>query len=358
MGSGGAERVAATLANAWVDKGYEVILMPTFSGRGVCFYQLDPLVRLVFLADLIKRPSPFKLVAYLQRSWKLRQFVRGEAPDVLVSFLTNVNVMVTLATRGLGIKTLVSERIDPFHMPISCVWKILRALAYPLASGLVVQTEAVASKYKTLWRPLPAITVIGNPVPESLSVPPVWHSADQPIKRLLAIGRLDDNQKGFDILIRVFSRLQEQHPDWVLRIVGEGSLRGVLEELVTQLGLDGRVELPGRTDGIKNEFLGAEAFVLASRYEGFPNALLEAMAVGVPSVAVDCPSGPKEISENGRAAMLVPPDDEQALYGALDTLMRDRELRLHFSDVGRKSVLERFALDKVLAQWQQAWIEK
>jgi glycosyltransferase involved in cell wall biosynthesis len=203
---------------------------------------------------------------------------------------------------------------------------------------------------------MPEIRVIGNPIPGEFFMPPLWRHTDRPIKRLLAIGRLHQ-EKGYETLLKVFSKLEKKHPTWVLRIVGEGPLRELLEDSIAQLDLTGRVELPGYTHNIKSELLESELFVLSSHYEGFPNALLEAMATGVPSVTVNCPSGPREISEDGAAAILVPPDDEQALHDTLDIAMSDPQLRLNLSSAGRKSVIERFSLDKVLAQWERVFME-
>lgn len=351
MGAGGAERVAATLVNAWSASGHDVILVPTFSGRGECFYPITTATRLVFLADLAGTLRGGPLRAYLQRLRALRYFLREQRPDVIVSFLSNVNVMALAASRGLGVRTVVCERIDPFEMPVGRSLNILRALLYPLASQLVVQTEAVAEKFRELRRPVPPITVIGNPIPDEFaaSVPQVPR-APGTRKRLLAVGRLSE-QKAFDYLIQAFATLARQHSDWTLRIVGEGPDRAELEALVVRLGISGRVELPGRCAGIESEYRAADAFVLTSRFEGFPNALLEAMASGLPCVTTDCPSGPSEISEQGRSALLVPVGDIGALACALDKLMGDAALRHTLAALARQSVMDRFSLERVLERW-------
>ncbi len=120
MAAGGAERVAATLSNRWSDMGYNVILLPTYSGRGECFYKIHHLTRLIFLADLVGRVRINGLVGYIKRVLALRRFIEMEKPDVLVSFLTNVNVTVLLSTLGLGIRTIICERTAPFEMTTSC----------------------------------------------------------------------------------------------------------------------------------------------------------------------------------------------------------------------------------------------
>jgi len=213
----------------------------------------------------------------------------------------------------------------------------------------MVQTHAVATKYASSGWVLPRVRVIPNPVPEQ-EVDIQRHARVREMKRLLAVGRLDE-QKQFDMLIKVFASLAQRHTHWSLRIVGEGPLRAALQQQIAELGLEERVTLPGRTAHIAEALAESDTFVLTSKYEGFPNALLEAMAVGLPCVTFDCPSGPREMTMGGQTALLVPFNDEQALESALERLMLDADLRQTLGSLARASVLERFALKKVLAQW-------
>lgn len=348
MSSGGAERVASTLANAWTARGDQVTLMPTFSGRGECFYELSPEVRLIYLADLVS--SRVRTWAnQFARLRALRRFMAIERPDIIVSFLSNVNVAAVVASLGLGIPVIICERIDPFVMPTSHWLQIACRFTYPFANVLMVQTQAVATKYATSGWSLKRLRVIANPVSEQMLN--IQHRiSDTTMKRLLSIGRLDE-QKQFDVLIKVFANLIQSHINWSLRIVGEGHLRTALQQQITELGLDARVELAGRLTTIDKELARADIFALTSKYEGFPNVLLEAMTVGLPCVSFDCPSGPRELSMDGQVALLVPPNDEQALELALERLMLDADLRQTLGSQARASVLERFSLEKILQQW-------
>ena len=348
LGSGGAERVAVTLSSAWADRGDHVTLMPTFSGRGECFYPTPSAVNLVYLADLVPNKNT-GFFSKLRRILALRKFIVTCKPDIIISFLTNVNVASIAASIKLKIPIVVCERSDPFIHPISTFLNLTRRFSYPFASALVVQTNAVSSKYASTGIPNPRLFVIPNPVPSLITKTQHIGSNDS-LKRLIAIGRLDEG-KQFGMLLNVFAKLSVKHLDWSLRIVGDGPMRSNLLQHIDDLGLKGRVELPGRSNAIEFELAAADAFVMTSKFEGFPNALVEAMGIGLPCVAFDCPSGPREISMDGQVAVLVPLNDEQAMTQALDRLMNDKGFRKYLGSRARDSVIERFSVANILKQW-------
>ncbi|MDK9704691.1 MAG: glycosyltransferase family 4 protein [Sulfuritalea sp.] len=354
MSAGGAERVASTLANAWALRGDQVVLMPTFAGRLECYYDLSSYVRLVYLADRVTTRTR-SAVNQFSRLCALRRFIASEQPAVIVSFLPNVNIAAVIASVGLDIPIVVCERTDPFVCPSPLKLRVACRFAYPFADALMVQTQAVASKYILSGRALRRIRVIPNPVPpQFVELVPLGGRPGG--RRLLAVGRLSI-EKQFDVLIRVFARLASSHSDWSLKIIGEGPLRTDLQQQIVALRLQSSVELCGRVADIADEFAHADAFVLTSGFEGFPNALLEAMAAGLPCVTFDCPSGPREITMDGQVALLVAPNDEVALELALERLMSDDELRKVLGIAARASVFQRFALKEVLQKWDSLFRE-
>jgi len=191
--------------------------------------------------------------------------------------------------------------------------------------------------------------VIPNPVAPSPS-----HGQDEnahlSAKSIVAVGRLHQ-QKGFDVLIEAFSKCVRKHPGWRLVIFGEGPEREMLESLVSRLGLEGKVSLPGRVRNPERVIGAAEIFVLSSRYEGFPNALLEAMTCGLPVIATDCHSGPAEIIRDGEDGLLVPVEDSGTISGVLIRLMDDPDERNRLGGNARTSV-ERFSLPNVMEKWE------
>jgi glycosyltransferase involved in cell wall biosynthesis len=303
MDGGGAERVAALLCNAWIPKGHEVVLVPTYSGRGGCTYPLDPGVGVEYLADLTTtrfgRSPVGRLIA-------LRRALQSLRPDVVVSFLTNVNVAAILAAGGVPV--IVSERIYPPLMPLPRFWQFMRRVTYARAARVVMQTaQGLAWLKKEIPRARGA--VIGNPLVMPLPhLPPVIEPAEvvpAQAKLLLSVGRLDP-QKNFTLLIEAFGRVAAEFPDWWLAILGEGGERDALEEAAERTGAGDRIVLPGRTGDVGMWYERASAFALTSRFEGFPNALLEALGHAVPSLSVDCPSGPADLMQRPGLGVLLP----------------------------------------------------
>lgn len=352
MQGGGAERVAALLCNHWAEQGHQVMLVPTFSGRGECLYPLDQRVRLVYLADRVGTTRK-SLLSLLRRLLAMRTLVREWSPDCVVSFLSQVNVATLLATRGLKVPVVVSERTYPPAMPLGRIWSRLRRWSYPWAATVVMQTRR-GGDWLAAACPKACSAVIPNPCVYPL---PVSEPRVAPVVRvipnrrvLLAVGRLGE-EKGFSGLIGAFAQLALRFPDWDLVILGEGVERAALEARVERLALDGRVVLPGRVGNLSDWYRRAEFYVMSSRFEGFPNTLLEAMAHGLPAVSFDCETGPSDIIRDGTDGVLVPPvKGEVGLAHAMAAIMEDNDRR---EAMGREAVAvrRRFSPARVMSAW-------
>lgn len=354
MQGGGAERVAALLCNHWVGRGHEVMLVPTFSGRGECLYPLDERVQLVYLADCVgtTRRTPWTMV---RRLLAMRRLVKEFGAHAVVSFLTDVNVATLCVTRGLNVTVVVAERIYPPAFPLSRFWARMRRWSYPWASAVVMQTQRGLD---WLNQSIPASPgyVIPNPnvFPLPGGEPRVSPTAVVAHDRnvLLAVGRLED-QKQFALLIRAFSDLARRYPVWDLVVLGEGSQRAMLESQLAATAVAHHVHLPGRVGNLADWYERADVYVMSSRFEGFPNTLMEAMAHGLPAVSFDCDTGPADLISDGIDGYLVPPSKgAQGLADRLGALMADAEKRDVMSQQAVK-VRERFSMDKVAAQWSQ-----
>lgn len=351
LGSGGAERVATTLCRAWVERGDDVILVPTFSGGGKPFYVLDERVKLRYLSDEVG-PALGSSKHYGRRLMALRRMIWDQQPDVVVSFLPNVNIAAIIATAFTGIPCVVCERSDPTARAMPWIWRRACQLLYRFADCVAVQTEAVAERIGELYGDLKRVAVVPNPLPQALVSWPIASSKTVGPRVLLSLGRLASGKR-VDLVISAFAELVPTHPDWVLRIYGDGPMASSLANQLATYPVKIRecIQLLGATTDPWTVMQAADAFVLASEVEGFPNALLEAMGLGLPCVTTDCRSGPREISQHGQDALLVPVGDLDALTQALGRLMGDADLRQTLGSRARTSVHERYRLGTVLTIW-------
>jgi glycosyltransferase involved in cell wall biosynthesis len=345
---GGAARVAVNLTRAWAEMGRNVTLLTVDAGRNDAFYPVHPSARHQPLGLLADSANPLAAAARnLGRVWKLRQAIRASRPDLLVSFLDRNNVMALLACRTLpGLPVIVSERTDPSQRPIGYAWERLRRWTYPWADCLVVQSRHAMDYFPPAVRA--RTRVIANAVlAPALDGPPPPRG---PRRMAVTMGRLHP-VKGHDLLIEAFAALAGVRPEWDLAIYGEGPARADLEALVRERGLEGRVRLPGQTDQVEARLREADLFVLPSRAEGFPNALAEAMACGLPVVSFDCHSGPSELIRDGVDGVLVPAGDVAALSRAMAGLMAAPEQRARFAEAAPE-VVTRFSEASILARWE------
>ena len=349
LAAGGAERVASTLINYWVGAGEQVTLV-TFDSVEKDFYRIDARVKrnALGLTNESKNRREF-IFNNLRRVKSLRAFFRSFEFDVVVSFIDKTNVLVLLATLGLGVPVIVSERIDPREYAIGTIAACLRRALYPCARALVVQTDGIGQWARRIVK-REVIHVIPNPISEQF-LGSHRSNGTRAYHTVVAIGRME-LQKGFDRLLVAFGKCADRHPDWTLRILGEGTERPSLQELAIKLGLESRIRLDTVTKEPERVLRDSDLFVLSSRYEGFPTVLLEAMACGLPVISFDCPTGPREMIRDGIDGVLVPPDDVEALAKAMDGLMGTQEERQLLA-ARAVEISERFGLPRVMAMWSE-----
>jgi glycosyltransferase involved in cell wall biosynthesis len=349
LSSGGAERVASNLINYWVGAGEQATLV-TLDSVEKDFYRIDARVKRIALGLTSESDNWREFIGNnLRRAQSLRALFRSSEFDVVVSFMDKVNVLVLLATLGLGVPVIVSEQIDPRKDSVGRVTAGLRRVVYPSARAVVVQTAGISQWARRIVRK-ERIYVIPSPISEQFlgSRESNGTSAHHTV---VAMGRMEP-QKGFDRLLTAFAKCAGRHPEWTLRIVGEGTERPRLYALVVKLGLESRVRLDTVTKEPEKVLRDSDLFVLSSRYEGFPNVLLEAMACGLPVISFDCQTGPREMIRDGIDGVLVPPDDVEALAKAMDSLMSAQQERQRLA-ARAVEVSDRFALPRVMAMWSE-----
>ncbi|MEN3354202.1 MAG: GalNAc-alpha-(1-_4)-GalNAc-alpha-(1-_3)-diNAcBac-PP-undecaprenol [Betaproteobacteria bacterium] len=345
LSTGGAERVISLLANYWAGRGEDVSLI-TIDSAASDSYPLDTRVRRLPLGLVADSGGYIAAVANNRRRIiALRAAIKATGARVAVSFGEHANVQLLLATRFSGVRCVISERTDPAQHHIAAIWRVLRRMTYPMADALVVQTKALLPWARTIVRKERA-HVIPNPVRDMRHV-----TAGQSLERaakIVAAGRLVA-AKGFDVLLEAFALLARQLPQCRLVILGEGPERERLMKLARTLQITEKVSLPGRVAEPGEVLTDASLFVLSSLYEGFPNALLEAMACGVPVISTAC-RGPVEIITHEVDGLLVPVSSAAELAAAMLRLMKDEPLRRKLADHAR-AVCSRYRLESIVQEW-------
>jgi len=341
---GGAERQMVNIANYWAKRDIHVTLA-TWSGPDIAdFYRLDDKVRRVHL-DVPKTGDRLfsALHASVRRVAKLRRLLLASQPNAVLSFVTESNVLTILARAGLESRLVVSERVNPaLHSALPWKWKVLRRVVYRWTDEVVAQTRATAGWIGQNCRKTALV------IPNGLYQLPHLSVERQPL--ILAVGRLV-NQKGFDLLVRAFARIASDFRDWRVMFIGDGDERSRLMRLCRDLEVEERVIFAGQRQDVELWMARAGIVVQPSRFEGFPNVVLESMAMGAAVISSDCASGPADLIEDGVNGRLVPVGDVEALSRVMGELMSQPDLRMR---LGREAtnVRQRFNEEIVMAQWQ------
>lgn len=351
LAGGGAERVAVEMCEYWLGQGCRVTLV-TQSSPDTDVYPVPEGVdrRALGLAGESSGTAG-ALFANARRVWALRRLIRKLRPQVVLGMMTTASVLAVAAARRLPCRVIATEHTHPPVQSLPPVWQKLRRWAYPRAQAVVALTSGTASWLET-HVPGCRVTVIPNSVrwPMETSEPVVPPPAREGRRRLLAVGRLHP-LKGFDVLLRAFAQLAEYFPEWDLVILGEGGQREALERQVEESGLEARVSLPGRVGNLADWYQAADLYVLSSRAEGLSNTLIEAMACGLPVVAFDCETGPREIIRQEIDGILVSQvEDDEALAANLAELMARPERR---EMLARRAidVRDRFGTVRIMTLW-------
>ena len=353
LGGGGAERVAVDLAEYWTANGMRVTIATRADESSDAYVLPDSVERVVLGLAQESRGLMEGLSLNLRRVWRLRRLIRRTRPDVVLGMMTTSSVLAVLAASGLGCRVIATEHTHPPVQSISGLWKRLRRWAYPRAARVVTLTSGTAA-WVEAHLPGSKVAVIPNAVrwPLVQAEPVVEPPARDGRLRLLAVGRLHP-LKGFDLLIEAFARVAQQLPEWDLVILGEGALRETLQRQIDELGLAERVSMPGRVGNVGQWYEQSDLYVLSSRAEGLSNTLLEAMASGLPCVAFDCDTGPREIIRPDIDGVLVRPSgDVQALADQLADMMAHKHKRQWYG-LRAVDVLERFSPARVTRLWDE-----
>lgn len=342
---GGAERVLTLLANYWKDK-HEVVFV-TLEGKED-FYKLSSMIKRVNLELDIKASNRMnRLVKLLfvefRRFIKINRILFKEKPDIVLSFLFITNIIGALASKLTGVPVVLSERNDPQNYP---KWKrIIMRYVYQLANGFVCQSafmkDYAFDKYK-----IKKIEVIPNPLAEEQ----FKKTAVSKQPYIISIGRLIP-EKNHAMTIEAFSRVASKFENYKLYIFGEGPDRKKIENMIITKGLAKRIELKGVEKDVAINYSSSQLFIMSSNIEGYPNALIEAMANGILSITTDFPSrSARDIIQDGRNGYLIPVNDVDELTRIIDKVLSEPKKYESVAKEGAKVTMN-LSLEKISSKW-------
>lgn len=349
---GGAERVVTNLANQFAANGYEVIIATEWYGENE--FQTDERVRRVHVGLKEGDEKKHRLVQFYLRVKYLKEFLKKEKPDILIPFARRALYRGLMAAYFMKIPVLISIRTDPVGHYEELSDKLQIPILFPRADGCVFQTEGAKEFFAP--RLQKNSRIILNPInPKYIGVPEPEHRN----KTVVQSGRLVDF-KNQPMLIRAFVEVHKKHPDYDLKIYGGDSFDGtreILEQIIAENHAQDYVHLMGASDSLEKDMADAALFAFSSDWEGLPNALMEAMALGLPIVATDCPcGGPRTIMTNEVDGLLIPIKDQKALEDGINRLIEDRSFAEKLGREARK-IADKANGEAVYEQWR-AYIEE
>lgn len=322
LGRGGAERVVSILANEFATLGHDVTIATEWVSDNE--YNIPKDVKRINVGLTAEDEAKGRLVKIIKRYTNLRKFAKEEAPDVLISFCNKANFRASVALLGLDTKLITSVRNDPVkdYLP----YKLSTKIMIGRANGCVFQTPDAQEFFGPEFAKKSAI--IMNPLSEAFSKETEFCYSPEREKTILTAGRIS-SQKNQMLLVKAFNSIKDDAPEAVLKIFGdtqEKSVRRELEQYIKENNLEERVHLMGLSENMIEELKRAYMFVLSSDYEGLPNALMEAMSLGIPCISTDCPcGGSRELIKQGVSGILTPVGDVDALAEEMLELIQNEK---------------------------------
>lgn len=342
MRGGGTERVISILANRMVAMGYEVTIV--MIAEPVIEYKLDEKIKTV----CVSKATGGSLSGRIKRVFNMRREFAADKSARIISMGTVANMFALLASFGLKNPVTISERNDPNrlnHRPIKSYEVWLRNFLYKKADKIVLQTPDVLDCFPRVIQK--KCVVIPNPVPMDMPMP---RSMEEREKTILTAGRLTE-QKNHKMLLEVFAEFSKQFPEYHLNIFGRGELEAALANRIQELQMQDKISLRGFCDNLYEELGKGGIYVSTSDWEGISNSLLEALAMGIPTVATDCPMGGSRMCiEDGVNGYLIPVKDKETLLQKLVRLASEETLRASLSENAMK-IRESFSEVAITNRW-------
>lgn len=340
MRAGGAERVMSILANEFCKRGHDVSFIVTDDAK-IIAYKLDEKVVIKY-ADTITLRS---ISGLLSCSKSIDSCVKELKPDVVITFFQSV--IIPWLMTGNSIPLIFSERNDPKNNNTGFMDRLMRVMVMHKAKGIVFQTKRVQNFFRCSIRK--KSTVIMNPFDAS-KLP--QRDTNKRVKEIVAVGRLTQ-QKNYNLLLEAFVKVYEKHPDYCLRIYGVGPLKDELINNSIKLKISDAVHFMGVSNDVLNAIKNSSCYVLSSNYEGIPNALLEALALGLPCVTTDyLPEAVDEFVDNYINGVIVPRNNPQKMADAINEIIEDDEFAQLLGEKASE-IVATIRVEKIAKEWMR-----
>lgn len=335
LGSGGAERVLSVLSSPLADE-FDITLF-TWRKKPI-FYEYDRRIRIIDLPSISGHDN------HLSKGWALRRWVKQNKPNLVISFLRQFNLLVLTSLLSLNIPKIVAERNDPRFTPGGWPVSKYTSIIYRTASGILCQTESIRKFFK--GRLESRCHIIYNPVklPKSM----IGKALETPKRdRIVIVGRLHP-QKNHKLAIDAFSIFQKNHPSYTLSIYGEGPLKNEIQSYIDSLNLSNSIILEGAVCDVMKKILDAKVFLMTSDFEGMPNALIEAMCLGLPCVSTPV-SGAVDLIINGKNGAIVK-GNADTIAEVLSHLVEEKSNSVNFA-VNATKLYDSLKTEKISKEW-------
>ena len=332
---GGAERVISVLSKKFCKMGLDVSILYYYDFE--IFYDIHPDVKLFCVEKSTDSHNKIKNLLWIRKFFK-------QNADVVISFMASLNIFAILAHMGLKTPIIVADRSDPYIVPSNFLVRKTRDFLYRFADRIVLQTERnlnyfskkIKAKGSVIFNP----TDIGEYKGKALKTPKS--------KKIVSVGRLIPS-KNYEMLIYAFSKLTDAYPEYTLTIYGDGQSHNKLNSLVAELGLNEKVFLPGNEKNVFEKTKDAELFVLPSNIEGMPNALIEAMCLGLPVISTNV-SGAADFIKNGKNGLIIDCNDLSQLVLAMEKMLKDEEFRTNCAEQAI-NIIKLVDTDVIVDKW-------
>lgn len=317
LDKGGAERVITNLCNQYLIAEHKVTIITCL--KSTPQYSLNEQIRHLCIDRLPAEKKQSKITRFVRRRRGLKRLLDSLSVDIMLNILPEPSFLALSLRHYYDFPMLVSVRSDPAMEYGFLPYYLMMSILYPKADGLIMQTEEAKRYFPQAIQKKSVI--IPNPINMEAVRKPFTGERK---KEIVAVGRLV-KEKNYPLLIRTYQKVSRQFPEYKLLIYGEGELRKELEELIENLELKDKVMLVGQKDDIFEQIYESSLFVMTSSHEGMPNALMEAMALGLPVIATDCPcGGPRFLIQNQKNGILIESNNEIALEKAMVEILSDR----------------------------------